>query len=76
MTANQYQVLFGLYVFPDYNINQQWQINALNDLVSGLFVSLKTNSKSESSYELTDKAKCLIEHVLNLPMPTQTWSMP
>jgi hypothetical protein len=72
MTANQYQVLLGLYVFPEYHICEQWQINAVKDLIDNCFISLNEHKK----YKLAGKAECLIKHILDLPMPVQTWNMP
>lgn len=33
---------------------------------------------SESGYAVTERARCFIDHILNLPLPIQktTWSMP
>lgn len=31
---------------------------------------------TNNSYELTQKGMCLLNAILSLPMPVQTWSMP
>lgn len=33
------------------------------------------NGRFSASYELTDRGKCYIEHILSLQLPTQIWSM-
>lgn len=71
INLNCYSVLIRLRVFPDYknNIKEQWEKNALADLVNHGLISIHMN-------EITEKGRCLVEHVGNLELPVQSWKMP
>lgn len=77
MTLNQITVLAQLYVFPDYHHSekQQWENNAINDLIKNDFIIKKAKTLNDR-YEVTDKGKCFIEHIQNIPQPVRSWKMP
>jgi hypothetical protein len=75
MTLNQIIVLTQLYIFPDYHRSQkqQWEFNAISDLLKNDFIVKNDLSKE---YDITDKGKCFIEHLNNLPHPVRSWKIP
>ena len=76
MTLNQIIVLAQLYIFPDYHHSekQQWEFNAISDLLKSNFIEKSDSLRRE--YKITDKGKCFIECIQNLPQPVRSWKMP
>jgi hypothetical protein len=70
INLNCYTVLIQLYVFPDYydKSKERWEDNALTDLGKHGLI--------DKNHKVTDRGKCLLEHVSNLSLPIQAWKMP
>jgi hypothetical protein len=73
MTLNEIIVLCKIDVFPEYEVNLTWELNAVNDLRGK---GLITPNPIMNRYDITQKGQVLVDFLRNIPLPVPTWHMP
>lgn len=77
-TRNEYIVLLTLSVFPDIECSEQWQLNAISGLEQKELIrkSRLISRDKPRGWSITDRGKCLLDHIDNLNLLQPSWSMP
>jgi predicted transcriptional regulator len=71
MTGNAYLVLMMIWIGHNFDAREAWISTAIDILINQLLIEY-----SKDNYVLTERGSVLINHIKNLPLPVQIWSMP
>jgi len=77
LPLNSISVLIQIRVFPNYEFKEQWEENAVKDLLKRGFIENVKSVKSSVSeiFKVTEKGKCFVDYIAEIPEPVNTWAI-